>query len=189
MLRVSGSSQPQSFGERVRVSRARMRTPEGQRWTQDNLASALAVKRNTVSRWENGTMLPKDPAVIASLARVLHVSVDWLLAGLGGESSKDIAPSAGRVGDRPNTPYGHHSTAESLPTPAADIVLGYLDRLTACGCSAQQSREAERLLVEGARNGLARRPFAQREMKDIIGDIDAAWDFVTHVLRRQGMRP
>jgi hypothetical protein len=64
-----------------------------------------------------------------------------------------------------------------------------MDRLLACGCTLLQAREAERILVNGARNGLARRPFAQREMKEVIGDIDAAWDFVTHVLRRQGIRP
>jgi len=131
-------------------------------------------------------MLPKDPAVIASLARVLHVTADYLLAGFG---EVELASGTSGVHERPDAPYGLGTDAESLPGAAADIVLRYMDRLLACGCTAQQVREAERLLVSGARNGLARRPFAQREMKEVVEDIDAAWDFVTHVLRRQGIRP
>ena len=131
-------------------------------------------------------MLPKDPAIIASLSRVLNVSADWLLAGFG---EPDQWPAGTGVQERPDTLYGRQASAESLPAPAADIVLRYLDRLVACGCTPQQAREAERILVMGARNALARRPFAQRDAKEIIGDIDAAWDFVTHVLRRQGIRP
>jgi transcriptional regulator with XRE-family HTH domain len=186
MIRQGGEDAGQAFGDRVRMSRERLRTPDGRRWTQGDLAKALDVKRNTVSRWENGGMLPKDPAVIASLSRVLHVSADWLLAGFGEPEMVQGSPG---IAERPETLYNRTTSAESLPEPAADIVLRYVDRLVACGCSPQQAREAERLLVAGARNVLARRPFGQREMKEVIGDIDAAWDFVTHVLRRQGIRP
>src|SRR5580698_4007947 len=83
MIREGSDDDGHSFGDRVRMSRERMRTSDGRRWTQGDLAKALDVKRNTVSRWENGGMLPKDPAVIAALTRVLHVSADWLLAGFG----------------------------------------------------------------------------------------------------------
>jgi hypothetical protein len=131
-------------------------------------------------------MLPKDPTVIAVLTRVLHVSADWLLAGF----DKTSVPMADGVQDQPDIPYGNDTLrAESLPAPAADVVLRYLDRLVSLGCTGQQLKEAERILVSGAGNRLARRPFSQREIKDIIMDIDAAWDFVAWVLRRQGMRP
>jgi len=181
-----GSDDGHSFGDRVRISRERMRAPGGRRWTQGDLAKALNVKRNTVSRWENGGMLPKDPAIIAALTRVLHVSADWLLAGF--EESSGTPPVDG-VHDQPDIPYGNDTLrAESLPAPAADVVLRYLDRLVALGCTPQQLKEAERILVIGAGNRLAR-PFSQREIRDIITDIDAAWDFVARVLRRQGMRP
>jgi len=172
----------QSFGDRVRLSRERMRTPEGRRWTQDDLAQALNVKRNTVSRWENGRMRPQDPAIISALARVLRVSAEWLLAGF------DRDALIGSVHERPTAAYGMHTSAESLPAPAADLVFKYIDRLLSNGCTQVQAQEAERILVSGAMNGLARRPFAQREMKEIISDIDAAWDFVSHVLRRHGIR-
>jgi transcriptional regulator with XRE-family HTH domain len=164
-----------------------MRAPNGRRWTQGDLAKALNVKRNTVSRWENGGMLPKDPAIIAALTRVLHVSADWLLAGFEEQGG---TPTTAGVHDQPDVLYGNDTQrAESLPAPAADVVLRYLDRLVALGCTPQQLKEAERILVIGADNRLARRPFSQREIRDIITDIDAAWDFVARVLRRQGLRP
>ena len=188
MIRDWRDDDGQSFGDRVRIARERLRTPDGHRWTQGDLAKALNVKRNTVSRWENGGMLPKDPAVIAALTRVLHVSADWLLAGFG--SPTDFAPATG-VREQPETPYGagDETHAESLPPAAADIVLRYMERLVAAGCVQQQIQEAEHILVSGARNKLSRRPFTQRELREIIHDVDAAWDFVTQVLRRQGIRP
>src|SRR5665213_3028355 len=69
-----------TFGDRLRSSRQRLR-PGGRKFTQGDLAKAVGVERNTVSRWENGGMLPKDPAVIASLADVLGVTADWLIGG------------------------------------------------------------------------------------------------------------
>lgn len=188
MLRKTSDDGVESFGDRVRRSRERLRTPEGRRWTQGDLAKALDVKRNTVSRWENGSMLPKDPAMIAALARVLDVTTDYLLAGLGDQKAVSTT-GIGVVHERPDSIYSRSTTAESLPGPAADLVLRYLDRLVRCGCTTEQTREAERILVTGARNGLAKQPFGQRDMKEVVGDIDAAWDFVTHVLRREGMRP
>ncbi len=69
-----------TFGDRLRSSRQRLR-PGGRKFTQSDLAKAVGVERNTVSRWENGGMLPKDPAVIGSLADVLGVTADWLIGG------------------------------------------------------------------------------------------------------------
>ena len=187
MIREGNDEEGQSFGDRVRISRERMRTSDGRRWTQGDLARALDVKRNTVSRWENGGMLPKDPAIIAALTRVLRVSADWLLAGFS--ESADASTYDG-VHDQAEIPYGDESFhAESLPPVAADVVLRYLDRLASLGCQPIQIKEVERILVTGARNRLARRPFAQRDVKDVISDIDASWDFVTRILRRQGIRP
>jgi transcriptional regulator with XRE-family HTH domain len=187
MIREGRDEEGNTFGDRVRISRERMRSSDGRRWTQGDLARALDVKRNTISRWENGGMLPKDPSTIAALTRVLHVSADWLLAGFVNEAS---LPQIDGVHEQPDLPYGEDALrAESLPPVAADIVLRYLDRLVGLGCPSSQIREAERVLVVSARNRLARRPFPQRDVKDVILDIDAAWDFVTRVLRRQGIRP
>jgi hypothetical protein len=57
------------------------------------------------------------------------------------------------------------------------------------GCSAKQLEEGERILVRGARNTLASKVFEDRELEEILVDIDAAWDFVVTVLRRHGIRP
>lgn len=46
--------------------------------TQVSLADALAVTRQTVSRWEAGTVLP-DIDKIGDIARILGVSCDYLL--------------------------------------------------------------------------------------------------------------
>ena len=187
MIREGADGNEQTFGDRVRIARERMRTPEGHRWTQGDLAKSLDVKRNTVSRWENGGMLPKDPAMIATLARVLHVSADWLLAGFG---ESEFPSDEDSVHEQPDPPYGEDALrAESLPPVAADVVLRYLDRMVSMGCHPQQVREVERILVTGARNRLARRPFAQRDVREVIADVDSSWDFITQILRRQGLRP
>ena len=186
-MQVEGTPQGHTFGDRIRMARERMRSRAGQRWTQGDLAKALNVERNTISRWENSGILPKDPSIIAALGRVLHVSVDWLLAGLG--EPEEVA-TVGAVHERPQHPYGSEVIhAESLPTAAADIVLRYLDRMVELGCNQQQVQDAERLLVYCARNTLSRRSFDQRDAKEVIGDVDAAWDFIVRVLRRQGIRP
>lgn len=46
--------------------------------TQVELADAMHVTRQTVSRWENNTVLP-DIEKVAELADLLGVSCDWLM--------------------------------------------------------------------------------------------------------------
>ncbi len=178
-----------SFGERVRLSRQRLRTSSGGRWTQGDLAAAVGVERNTVSRWENGGILPKDPAVLAALARTLRVTTDWLLDGFtpapGGSGAASPA-----LKEKTEKPYRPDSAAlAALPTEAADVVRGYLDRLSSAGCSAAQIGGAESVLLAGAINSVARRAFRERTGAQVLADVDAAWDFVTQVLRREGIRP
>lgn len=187
MIRNGGDNEPESFGNRVRSSRQRLRMPDGRRWTQGDLAKAVGVERNTVSRWENGGMLPKDPAIIAVLARVLRVSTDWLLGGLGIPHTQTGSET---VLERPRYPYGgeRFSSAESLPPGASDLVLRYLERLMSLGCTQMQVAEAERLMVELAQHNLSERPFSQRDSSEVQQDVDAAWDFVVQVLRRYGIR-
>ncbi len=85
-----GARENESFAQRLRSARTRSRTTDGQRWTQKSLATAVGVERNTVSRWENGGMLPKDPVVLARLARILGVDTEWLISG----DSHPLAPVA-----------------------------------------------------------------------------------------------
>ena len=184
----------ESFGDRVRHSRERARRG-GRKLTQAGLADVVGVERNTVSRWENGGMLPGDPAVVAALASALGVSADWLIGGDrvgGGGAADSAAESAGEsAGDalRDGVRGQYLNPAiEELPEHARVIACGYLDRLRARGCSDVQIGAAASLLLAGARNRLSSVPLDRRSEDDVCADLDAAWDMVVRILRRDGTR-
>jgi transcriptional regulator with XRE-family HTH domain len=84
------------------------------------LATAVGVERNTVARWENGSMLPRDPAVIAALSRTLNVSADWIL----GDLVPDHPGPSSEAHEQPMQPYrARLGDAESLPPQACDLTL------------------------------------------------------------------
>jgi transcriptional regulator with XRE-family HTH domain len=172
-----------SLGDRVKSAREGLRVG-GQKVTQGDLAKAVGVNRNTVSRWENGAMVPSDPAVLASLAGALEVSVEWLISGEPAAGSAGKAELYERSGRR----YLDPATAE-LPERARSVALEYLDRLRECGCTQEQRRGAESLLLAGARNTVSSTPLDERDDADVCADIDAAWDAVVQILRREGKRP
>ncbi len=176
--RISGR---ESFGDRLRSSRQRQRR-NGQKLTQGDLARAVGVERNTVSRWENGGMLPKDPAVIASLAGVLDVTADWLIVG----DRAGIAPSELHEGS--GGQYPDPATAE-LPARARALAVGYLERLRASGCSEAQLQAAQSLMLVAARNRVSSRRLEERAESEVCADVDAAWDLVVQILRREEIRP
>jgi transcriptional regulator with XRE-family HTH domain len=60
------------LGERIRKQRTRRRL------RQLDIANALQISAQAVSKWERGENAP-DIAVLADLARLLGVSVEWLL--------------------------------------------------------------------------------------------------------------
>lgn len=57
-----------SFGELLRTFRTR--TP----LTQQQLASAIGLHRNAISRWERGDFLPRSRSLVLELARHLKLS-------------------------------------------------------------------------------------------------------------------
>ena len=63
---------PETFGEKLR------RLLKQQRLSQQELADALDIPRNTVWRWVNDKTTPESNK-LQSLATLLHVSVDDLL--------------------------------------------------------------------------------------------------------------
>ena len=73
-----------AFADRVRAARQQIRTKTGGRMTQGDLAAAVGVERNTISRWENQGIRPKDPDVMQRLADALRVRMEWLVTGAGG---------------------------------------------------------------------------------------------------------
>ncbi|MEO6777870.1 MAG: helix-turn-helix transcriptional regulator [Gemmatimonadaceae bacterium] len=177
----------------MRQSRERARRG-GRKLTQAGLADAVGVERNTVSRWENGGMLPGDPAVVAALASALGVSADWLIGGdgVGGSGAADGAgESAGTRGDefRDGVRGQYLNPAiEELPVRARAIASSYLDRLRGSGCSDVQVGAAVSLLLAGARNRLSSVPPDRRSEEDVCADLDAAWDMIVRILRRDGIR-
>jgi transcriptional regulator with XRE-family HTH domain len=62
----------EELGNRIRVRRRKCRL------TQHDIARALQVSPQAVSKWERGENAP-DIGVLAALARLLGVSTDWLL--------------------------------------------------------------------------------------------------------------
>ena len=60
------------LGERIRTRRERLRL------RQADLAAALRVSAQAVSKWERGENAP-DLSVLAGLSRLLGVSIEWLL--------------------------------------------------------------------------------------------------------------
>jgi len=189
-----GGSGGETFGERVRAARGRLRTAAGRRWTQGDLASAVGVERNTVSRWENGGVRPKEPATVAALARVLRVSTDWLIAGRPAGESAGLP--AGRISDAAQhrgvptsaSMRGPDAALERLPPEVSAVIRGYIARLAAAGIGAGQLDAATEVLVAGAHNAVSRTPVAQRSVDELTRDVDAAWDFIARVLRREGIR-
>ncbi len=52
---------------------------------QSDIASALRISAQAVSKWERGENAP-DISLLVELARLLDVSVEWLLGGMAGET-------------------------------------------------------------------------------------------------------
>lgn len=75
-------SSENEIGQRISIMRQRKGI------TQQELAEALAVRRENVSYWENGTRDIKSEALVL-LARELHTSADYLL-GLSDVPSVDV---------------------------------------------------------------------------------------------------
>ena len=72
------------LGARIRQRR------EQRRLRQSDVASALQISPQAVSKWERGENAP-DIAVLVDLSRLLDASIEWLLGGHSGE--REIFPA------------------------------------------------------------------------------------------------
>lgn len=59
--------------------------------TQEELASSLSVKQQTVGKWENGITVPRQPMLI-KIADYFHVSVNDLIYGESNPSQPPATP-------------------------------------------------------------------------------------------------
>lgn len=190
MIRADSAEDHHSFGDRVRLSRRRLRLRTGRRWTQGDLGDAVGVERNTVSRWENGGMRPRDPVVLSALARTLGVTTDWLLDGSLTGQTADPAAEGSAINEHSESGYRPDAGALALlPESAATLVREYLRRLEHAACTPDQIAAAESILLAGANHGLTSAPVSTRNLSGVMADIDDAWDLVVRILRRQEIRP
>lgn len=67
-------TEPTVLADRLLLARRR------RQMRQDDLATAIEVSTQTISRWENGDREPRA-SDLQSLAEALGVSVAWLLGG------------------------------------------------------------------------------------------------------------
>ena len=81
------SSAPNSIGERIRAAR------KDQNLNQAQLAMRLGVTQPAVANWESGVHDPRR-LMLAKLAGVLDVSLDWLAGGARSERETDKHPAA-----------------------------------------------------------------------------------------------
>lgn len=189
-----------AFGDRVREARQRIRTAAGGRLTQSDLAVAVGVERNTVSRWENSGVCPKDPQVIRKLAAVLKVSADWLLADddggqpwtPGGPDSGGAAARGNGGGRSPRVGVGGAGPASEvlayrMPPAAYERVHGYIERVEHAGATPEQAEEVARVLVDAAATRLRGAAPRDRPITAVIADIDAAWRYAASILRAEGI--
>jgi transcriptional regulator with XRE-family HTH domain len=145
--------------------------------SQVAVAAAVGKTRQTISSYEreHGGTTP-DEETLEQLARLYGTTV----AALRGAARGASAPPA-------YTPNA--ALARRLPPEAYEVVLRYLERMEAAGCTAEQINEAERLMIDGAFNKLNTRDPRDRTVDELITDIDAAWAFITLILAQEGIRP
>jgi transcriptional regulator with XRE-family HTH domain len=192
------TSSTTTFADRLREARQRIRTADGGRLTQGGLATAVGVERNTVSRWENSGVRPKDPQVIRRLAEVLNVSMEYLFPGEG-EGAGDSGLAGDRLGagargghvpsmaDPPRHPYSSNDALmQRLPPRAYEVIHGYVTRVEAAGGSQVQADEAAYVLAGAAATPLRSGHPHERSIDDMLADIESAWSYVAAVLRRDG---
>jgi transcriptional regulator with XRE-family HTH domain len=174
------------FADRLRQARQRVRSSSGQRMTQGDLATLVGVERNTVSRWENSGVRPKDPEVIAKLADVLRVSMEWLVGS--GDEASPIEHGSRRVSESAAVSYGPRGEPELLlPLQVYQAVHGYRARLQTAGCTPDQTQEAERLMLDSAQNRLRRTSPRGRPVQVLLDDLEAVWTYIAQVLASEGI--
>lgn len=195
------------FGDRVREARQRVRTPGGARLTQGDLAIAVGVERNTVSRWENSGVRPKDPHVVRRLAAALRVPMEWLFEDDAADvpeswpgTEREVRGAAAvREGMAPRPQYtAGHAAAYPAPYAGPDalgqrispmayaVIHDYVARLEQAGLAPDEAAEAGRLLVHSACHRLRPGDPRTRALDVVLADIEAMWSFVTAVLRAEG---
>jgi len=151
---VTQPKESEGFGRRLREARERQRHKSGRRWSQDDLAEALGVAKNTVSEWERGRP-PRDLAILPRIAEALGVDVSWLL---GEDQPENGQPPATSLSSRPiaramgviDPTSELHFTSTTACQEAHVWLLGFLRELEDAGADEPFLESARRLLLSPA---------------------------------------
>lgn len=148
-------------------------TRQGRQPDAGGSGGCLGVHVMSVSQWERGVNVPED-ARLAKLAKLYGAEPASLRYGTTHAA-------------RERTPYTPNpALRRRLPARPYERVLAYLHQLEAAGVAEEQIDEAERLMIDGAFNKLNKRDVRERNADELMTDIDAAWEFIAFVLRREG---
>lgn len=165
-----------SFGHRLAAARRRKGLEQGQ------LAEMIGVHPKTISRWERDKQ-PAELENVEQLAKVLDVRMEWLRSGSGEPQASVVSEE--RVfyqTARPTSPL------DRLPSRAASVVRRYMEMMSVAGATNEQLDTAMRLMVDAAFNKINTRDVRSRSEEELVTDIDAAWDWIRTILRREGKR-
>lgn len=159
--------------------------------TQAQLAKAVGVETNTVSRWELGSV-PRQREVLERLAEVLGVSVEHLTGAGSGEGGEESAPApeARREAEPAPAARGAPRVAMGLPYEIRVWLQGFLLEITKAGATEEDVNEARELLTSPELfvywSGGAPREFTEAdtlETMQAIGDV-----VIKRALRKRGLK-
>lgn len=152
--------------------------------TQEEVAAKLRVRRPTVSNWErDGGSTPSD----AALER-LAALYGWTVQELRFGKAEAVSGGGNNQVRELGSAHGYTPVRKRLPPDAYARVLGYLEQLEDKGVPPEGIDQAERLMTDAAFNKLNARDAHERTEKELLMDIEDAWDFIRSVLRRQGYK-
>lgn len=104
-----------NFGENLQ------RLRKGKNISQENLAEALQVSRQTIGKWENGTTYPEAECLI-QISDFFGVSIDTLLKGTVAEADITETLSADKTDDIKST-VGQRQRNQKIRFVAAVILF------------------------------------------------------------------
>ncbi|MGP0586036.1 helix-turn-helix domain-containing protein [Paenibacillus timonensis] len=91
--------------------------------SQENLAEAIGVSRQAVSKWESGQSYPETDKMIA-LCELFQVSMDHLVRGVRAEQQELPLESNFRIASRDRTHYEYKSKTTWFGVPLIHINVG-----------------------------------------------------------------
>jgi transcriptional regulator with XRE-family HTH domain len=151
---------------------------------QKEASEKLGIHRVSLSRIETG----KQKKVSADLYQKMITLYSDLTAARGITSATGLIDLEMSPADALDAFRRNPEFRRRLPPKPYARVYEHIDRMVAAGCSAEQTDEAERLMIDAAYNKINTRDVRDRSDDEMIVDIDDAWDWIKEVLGRAGIK-